>query len=107
MSWNTYHEYLEEWERFDTHQHLSDKILDIVIQANWNKRILCNKDFNPNASDLQIHRNRFNNFIVNLDLLAEKQKQINYNYTPIRINIIRESLTKLKNYENKRISKKI
>tara|TARA_R110002020_G_scaffold452393_1_gene666771 strand:+ start:105 stop:422 length:318 start_codon:yes stop_codon:yes gene_type:complete len=100
--WNSYFEYLEHWERHDTAKKINNKLLSIVVRANWNKRILCGNNFEPSASDLETHRNRFNHFIMNTKELSYQLKLININYNPKRINTIIESLTKLKNYENKR-----
>ena len=97
--WNSYFEYLEHWERHDTAKKINNKLLNLVIRANWNKQILYNKDFEPTPSEMLLHKKRFDDMIINVINLDSRLKQININYNPKRIKTIIEALTKIKNYD--------
>jgi len=91
-------DYTEHWYRLDTHQYLHDRMLNLVIQANWNKRVICGFYLSPN--DLEIHKNRFSQYLTSLDGIAEQMKLVDIHYDEKRINKIKTILTKIMNYEN-------
>jgi len=98
--YNTHFDYIEHWERYERHKILFQRLINILTQANWNKRIIRNPNFQLTNNDLEIHRNRFKRYIKTVDIIAEEMKQLNVNYNESRINKIITILTKIKNYEN-------
>jgi len=98
--YNTHFDYIEHWERYERHKILFQRLINILTQANWNKRIIRVPHFQLTNNDLEIHRNRFTRYIKTVDIIAEEMKQLNVNYNESRINKIKTILTKIKNYEN-------
>jgi hypothetical protein len=95
-----YNEQLEYHERYTRHNFLAQRLLNIIIQANWNKRILCNPYFQMMNNDLEIHKNRFGRYMAIVDTIATEMQQLRINYNAKRINKIQTILTKIQNYEN-------
>ena len=95
-----YNQQLEYHQRYTRHGFLSQRLLNIIIQANWNKRVLCNPYFQMMNNDLEIHKNRFGRYIALVDTIATEMQQLNINFNEQRINKIQTILTKIQNYEN-------
>jgi hypothetical protein len=98
--YNSHNDYLEHWERYERHNFLAQRLLNIIIQANWNKRVICNPNFNLSSNDLEIHKNRFGRYMAIVDTIAKEMQLLNINYNEQRINKIKTILTKIQNYEN-------
>ena len=98
--YNSHNDYLEHWERHERHNFLAQRLLNIIIQANWNKRVICNPNFLLMMNDLEIHKNRFGRYMAIVDTIAKEMQQLNINYDKQRINKIQTILTKIQNYEN-------
>lgn len=107
MSLNHYMTYLEEWERFDKTTELNEELRFLVLRINYNKRLLCSKTWTPTKKDITTHKERFNQYLELFNELDNKHKKNDYNYFPKRMKTIKESIIKIRNYENKRISKKV
>ncbi len=98
--YNSHNDYLEHWERFERNNFLTQRLLNIIIQANWNKRVICNPNFVLSSNDLEIHKNRFGRYMAIVDTIAKEMQLLNINYNEQRINKIKTILTKIQNYEN-------
>ena len=98
--YNSHNDYLEHWERHERHNFLAQRLLNIIIQANWNKRVICNPNFLLMMNDLEIHKSRFGRYMAIVDTIAKEMQQLNINYDKQRINKIQTILTKIQNYEN-------
>ena len=98
--YNTHFDYIENWQRYERHNILFQRLINILTQANWNKRIVRNPNFILMSNDLEIHRNRFDRYIKKVETIAKEMKLLNINYNENKINKIKTILTKIKNYEN-------
>jgi len=98
MSWNSYSEYLEEWERFEASKDLYNELRLLVIRINYNKRLLSSQTWTPSRKDIIIHKERFEEYL-------EIFNEIDYNYFPKRLKTIKKSIVKIKNYDTKRTTK--
>jgi len=98
--YNTHNDYLEHQERYERHNILFQRLINILTQANWNKRILRNPHFILMSNDLEIHRNRFSRYIKTVETIGNEMKLLNINYNESRINKIKTILNQIKNYEN-------
>jgi len=98
--YNTHNDYLEQWERYERQNILHQRLINILVQANWNKRLIRCPTFVLTNNDLEIHQNRFERYIKAVDIIAKEMKQLNINYNKQRINKIKTILIKIKNYEN-------
>ena len=96
--YNSHNDYLEHWERYERHNFLAQRLLNIIIQANWNKRVICR--FYLTRNDVEIHRNRFGRYIAVVETIAKEMKQLNINYNEKRIIKIINILTKIQQYDN-------
>ena len=104
MNWNHYMTHFEEWERFDRTTELNEELRFLVLKINYNKRLLCSKTWTPTKKDITTHKERFNQYLELFNELDNKHKKNDYNYFPKRMKTIKESIIKIRNYENKRIS---
>tara|TARA_R100001440_G_C2438171_1_gene105728 strand:+ start:75 stop:389 length:315 start_codon:yes stop_codon:yes gene_type:complete len=104
MSLNHYMTYLEEWERFNRTSELNEELRSLIDRIKWNKRILCSDTWTPTKKDIIIHKERFNQYLKLFNELDNKHKINDYNYFPKRMKTIKESIIKIRNYENKGIS---
>ena len=98
--YNSHNDYLEHWERYERQNILHQRLINILVQANWNKRLIRCPTFVLTNNDLEIHQNRFERYIKAVDIIAKEMKQLNINYNKQRINKIKTILIKIKNYEN-------
>ena len=98
--YNTHFDYIEHWQRYERHKILFQRLINILTQANWNKRIVRNPNFTLMTNDLEIHKNRFDRYIKTVETIGNEMKLLNINYNESRINKIITILTKIKNYEN-------
>jgi hypothetical protein len=98
---------LEEWHYYCDAREVNNELLTIIYQIQFNKKVLCSQYFIPTKSDIKIHKKRFDRLLDKVVDLQAKALLINYHYTPQRFITIKESITKLRNYENKRISQKV
>tara|TARA_R110002012_G_scaffold251225_1_gene429165 strand:+ start:124 stop:471 length:348 start_codon:yes stop_codon:yes gene_type:complete len=105
MSWNSYSEYLEEWERFEASKDLYNELRFLVIRINYNKRLLSSKTWTPSRKDIIIHKERFEEYLEIFNEIDYKLKLINYNYFSKRLKTIKKSIVKIKNYDTKRTTK--
>jgi len=97
--YNSHNDYLEHWERYERNNFLTQRLLNIIIQANWNKRLLCSPYFNMQNNDLEIHRNRFGRYIAIVETIGEEMKRLRINHNKQRIDKIINILTKIQQYE--------
>ena len=104
MSLNHYMTYLEEWERFNRTSELNEELRLLIDRIKWNKRILCSGTWTPTKKDIIIHKTRFSEYLELFNEIDNKHKINDYNYFPKRMKTIKESIIKIRNYENKRIS---
>jgi len=107
MNWNTYMTHFEEWERFDRTSELNEEIRMLVVRINYNKTLLCSDTWVPSKKDIIIHKQRFTEYLELFNDLDKKLKNNDYNYFPKRMKTIKESIITIRNYEDKRISKKV
>ena len=107
MNWNHYMTHFEEGERFDRTAELNEEIRLLVVRINYNKSLLCSDTWTPSKKDIIIHKERFTKYLQLFNDLDNKLKKNDYNYFPKRMQTIKESITKIRNYENKRISQKV
>ena len=98
--YNTHFDYIEHWQRYERHNILFQRLINILTQANWNKRIVRSPHFQLMSNDLEIHKNRFSRYIKTVETIANEMKLLNVNYNESRINKIITILSKIKNYEN-------
>ena len=56
MSWNTYSEYLEEWERYEASKDLYEELRFLVVRVNFNKRLLGSNTWTPSKKDIIIQK---------------------------------------------------
>ena len=56
---------INHWWAYETNRYLQDRLRNLVIRANWNKRIICRIHLTTN--DLEIHQHRFERFITQLE----------------------------------------
>ena len=98
--YNTHFDYIEHWQRYERHKILFQRLINILTQANWNKRLVRNPHFILMSNDLEIHKNRFERYIKTVETIGNEIKLLNINYNESRINKIKTILTKIKNYEN-------
>ena len=96
---------INEWWACETNKYLQEKLRNLVVRANWNKRIICRIHLSKN--DLEIHQNRFDGYISQLTNIAKQLKAIGKQYNPSRIESIKKSLYIIRNYENKTISRQV
>lgn len=89
------------WQANERHNFLNDRLLGIIYQAQFNKRLL--KTLKLNNNDLEIHQNRFSNLITEVVKISLEMKDLSINYNPKRIKKIIIILTKIKNYNNETI----
>lgn len=89
------------WQSNQRHNFLSDRLLAIIDQVQWNKGILKTTKLSDN--DLEIHQNRFSNLITEVVKISIELKDLAINYNPKRIQNIIVILTKIKNYNNETI----
>jgi len=93
-----YNDNISHWWAYETNKYLQDRLRNLVIRVNWNKRIICRIRLSNN--DLEIHRHRFDRFISQLENIAKQLKTIAVQYNEQRINKLKTIFTKIKNYEN-------
>jgi|9_EtaG_2_1085328.scaffolds.fasta_scaffold28232_3 hypothetical protein len=98
--YNSHNDYLEHWERYERHNILHQRLINILVQANWNKRIIRCPTFVLTNNDLEIHKNRFERYKKAVDVIANEMKQLRVNYNEKRINKIKTILTKIQQYDN-------
>jgi len=89
---------INHWWAYETTKYLNDRLRNLVIRSNWNKKVI--NGFKLSSNDLEIHRNRFENYILELENIAKQLKTIGFQYSEQRINKIKTILIKIKNYEN-------
>ena len=89
------------WQANERHNFLSDRLLGIIEQVQWNKNILKRTKLSDN--DLEIHQNRFSNLITDVVKISIELKELAINYNPNRIKQLIIILTKIKNYNNEPI----
>ena len=77
---------------------MQERLRNLVVRANWNKRIICRIHLSPN--DLEIHRHRFEGFITQLENIDKQLKTIAMQYNEKRMKQLKTIFTKIKNYEN-------
>ncbi len=104
MSINHYMTYLEEWERFNRTSELNEELKFLVLRINYNKRLLCSDSWMPSKKDITTHKERFNEYLELFNDIDNKLKINDYNYFAKRMKTIKQSIIKIRNYENKRIS---
>ena len=68
--YNTHFDYIEHWQRYERHNILFQRLINILTQANWNKRIVRNPNFILMTNDLEIHRNRFDRYIKTVETIC-------------------------------------
>jgi len=95
-----YNDYIEHQQRTERHNFLAQRLLNIIIQANWNKRIICSPGFNMMSNDLEIHKNRFGRYIAIVETIGDEMRQLRINYNQQRLNKIIDILTKIQQYDN-------
>ena len=93
-----YNENINHWWAYETNRYLQDRLRNLVIRANWNKRIIC--QIHLTANDLEIHQHRFERFITQLENIDKQLKTIAMQYNEQRMNKLKTIFTKIKNYEN-------
>lgn len=96
--YNNYKSISDEWWHHNMSQLNNDRLRNLVMQIQWNKSVI--KGFKLTSNDLEIHRNRMDRFLIELENINKILKEVNYNYTPKRIEIIKQSILKLKKYDN-------
>ena len=105
---NYYTEHLKnielEHQYYCKQKDINNNMLYIISQIQFNKTILCSKYFNPSQSDIKKHQERFDRLLEEVNNYDKELKKINYNYSPKRMKTIKQSIIKIRNYENKRIS---
>ena len=89
---------INHWWAYETTKYLTDRLRNLVIRSNWNKKVI--NGFKLSSNDLEIHRNRFDNYILELENIGKQLKTIGLQYNKQRINKIKTILIKIKNYEN-------
>ena len=89
------------WQCNERHNVLSNRLLNIIIQAQYNKRLITK--FKLTNNDIEIHQNRFSNLITEVVKISLELKDLAINYNPKRIQNIIVILTKIKNYNNETI----
>ena len=89
----------------ETNRLFQERLRSLVIRANQNKRIICQIELSNN--DLEIHRNRFDNYIEKLEHIEKQLKTIAIQYNEQRMKQLKTIFTKIRNYENKRNRTKI
>lgn len=100
-----YTENIKHWWAHETNRLFQDRLRSLVIRANWNKRIICQIELSNN--DLEMHRNRFDNYIEKLEHIEKQLKTIAIQYNEQRMKQLKTIFTKIRNYENKRNRTKI
>ena len=95
-----YNDQLEYHERYTRHNFLAQRLMNILMQANWYKRILCNKHFVMPKNSIEIHKNRFGRYKAIVDTIATEMQQLDINFNEQRFNKIQTILTKIQNYED-------
>jgi len=98
-----HNENIKEWWATETNRYLQDRLRNLVVRANWNKRIICKIHLSPN--DLEMHRYRFADYLNDLESIAKQLKSIGMQYNHQRMITIKQSLTKIMNYENKKTTR--
>ena len=94
-----YHnENIKHWWAYETNKYLQDRLRNLVIRANWNKRVV--SGFKLSNNDLEIHQHRFEGFIAQLENIGKQLKTIAVQYNEQRINKLKIIFTKIRNYEN-------
>ena len=93
-----HNENINHWWAYETNRYLQDRLRNLVIRANCNKRIICRIHLTNN--DLEIHRHRFEGFISQLENIEKQLKTIAMQYNEQRIKQLKTIFTKIKNYEN-------
>jgi hypothetical protein len=99
-----YYRHKQEWDYWQAnqrHNFLSDRLLGIISQVQWNKGILKRTKLSDN--DLEIHQNRFSDLITDVVKISIELKELAINYNPKRIKQLIIILTKIKNYNNEPI----
>lgn len=89
------------WQANQRHNFLSDRLLAIISQVQWNKGILKRTKLSEN--DLEIHKNRFSNLITEVVKISIELKELAINYNPKRMKQLIIILTKIKNHNNEPI----
>ena len=89
------------WQANQRHNFLSDRLLGIIDQVQWNKNILKTTKLSDN--DLEIHQNRFSNLITEVVKISIELKELAINYNPNRMKQLIIILTKIKNNNNEPI----
>ena len=98
--YNSHNDYMEHWERYERQNILTQRLFNIIVQANWNKRIIRSPHFILSANDLEIHKNRFTRYIDLVNVISKEMKMLNINYDRKRLNKIKNILSKIRDYEN-------
>lgn len=93
-----YNENIHHWWAYTTNRYLQDRLRNLVIRVNWNKRIICRIHLSNN--DLEIHKHRFDTFISQLENIEKQLKTIAVQYNEQRMNKLKTIFTKIRNYEN-------
>lgn len=96
--YNNYKNISDEWWHHNVSQLNEDRLRNLVIQVQWNKRVI--KGFKLTRNDLEIHRNRMDSYINELNQIEKQLRTIGMRYNPKRLLIIKQSILKLKQYEN-------
>jgi hypothetical protein len=83
---------------YETNRYLQDRLRNLVLRANWNKRIICRIKLTNN--DLEIHRHRFDGFISQLENIDKQLKSVAMQYNEQRMKQLKTIFTIIRNYEN-------
>lgn len=101
-----HNENIKEWWAHETTKYLEDRLLNLVVKTRWNRDVVCRMIQNNELSsnDLEIHQHRMDRFMLELEHIEKQMRMIGLRYNPQRLSIIKQSIKKIKQYENKRIS---
>lgn len=102
-----YQDYIESWERYTHAEKINKRVYDLVTQVQFNKKIMCSKYFRPTATDLKQHKKRFESLYNNIVRCEDELILIDLAYNKKRIETIKQSILKLKNYENQGTSNEV
>jgi len=101
-----HNENINEWWAHETTNYLEDRLRNLIVKLKWNrgvvKSMVSRNEFNFN--DKEIHQNRMDRYIAELNHIEKQMKMIGMRYNPKRFLIIKQSIIKIKQYENKTIS---
>jgi len=92
-----HNEQIKEWWAYETTSYLEDRLINLITRVKWNRRVVKQmiKENKFNSNDREIHKNRMDSFINELNQIEKQLRAIGTRYNPKRLLIIKQSIKQI------------